>query len=103
MINVIDRFILKVKKKKSTDRSTHIQHASTQLEKVSKIGRHTYSVCQHSQQKYFKDVDSLEGCVDTVFNIQLTRLMQLYIVLTYFKTKKGENVDTCHECVNTVK
>ena len=94
---------LKLRNQKSKDRSTHMQHASTQLEEVSKIGRHTYSVCRHSQQKYFKDVDSLEGCVDTTFNIQLTRLMQLYIMLTYFKIRKGENVNTYHECVDTVK
>ena len=74
-----------------------MQYASTQLEEVSKIGRHTYNVRRHSQQKCFKKVDSLKGFVDTIFNIQLTRLMQLYIVLTYFKTQKGENVDTYHE------
>ena len=55
------------------DRSTHMLYVSTQLEEVSKIGRHTCSMHRHNQQKYFKDVDSLEGCVDTVFNIQLTR------------------------------
>ena len=80
-----------------------MKHVSTQLEDLSKTGRHIYSVRRHSQQKCFKEVDSLEGCVDTVFNIQLIRLMQLYIVLTCFKTRKGENVDTYHECVDTVK
>ena len=80
-----------------------MQLALTHLEEVLKTGRHTYSVRRHSQQKYFKKVDSLEGCVDTVFNIQLIRLMLMYIVLTCFMTKKGENVDTYHVCVDTVK
>ena len=52
------------------DRSTHMQHVSTQLEDLSKIDRHTSSVRRHNQQKYFKKVDSLERCVDTVFNVQ---------------------------------
>ena len=118
---MIDKFLLKTQKKEVynqvdthavcvdtvrksiKDRSTYMQYASTQLEEVSKIGRHTYTVRRHSQQKYFKDVDSLKGCVDIVFNIQLTMLMQLYIVLTYLKIRKGKNVDKYHECVDTVK
>ena len=67
---MIDRFILKLRKQKSTDRLTHMQYESTHLEEVSKTGRHTYSVRRHSQQKCFKEVDSLEGCVDTIVNIQ---------------------------------
>ena len=35
------------------DRSTHMQYVSTQLEELSKTGRHTCSVRRHSQQKYF--------------------------------------------------
>ena len=52
------------------DKSTHMQHVSTQLEDLSKIDRHTYSVRRHSNQKCFKEVDSLERCVDIVFNVQ---------------------------------
>ena len=52
------------------DRSTHMQHVSTQFEDLSKINRHTSSVCRHIQQKYLKEVDSLERCVNIVFNVQ---------------------------------
>ena len=31
------------------DKSTHMQYELTQLEEVSKIGRHTYSVRRHNQ------------------------------------------------------
>ena len=39
-----------------------------------KTDQHTSYVCRHSQQKYLKEVDSLERRVDTDFNSQTNQV-----------------------------
>ena len=48
------------------DRSTHMNYVSTQLEELSKIGRHICSMYRHSLKFCWRQIDTQAVCVDTV-------------------------------------
>ena len=58
---------------------------------------------RHSQHKYYKEVDTLEGCVDIFFQHTTYQVDAIASSVDLLQEAEKRNVDTHHVCIDIVK